>query len=58
MKKYRYDKNKVIENFTKLIIKVCKTKPDAKNICDKLNSGTGFQGNTPFFFVYKKQQTQ
>ena len=56
MKKYRYDGDKVIELATKFVLKVCKTRDEAKNLVKKLNSGSGFAGDTPNFFVYKKDQ--
>lgn len=56
MKNYRYDKNNIIEKSTSFVIKKCKLKEEAKLICGKLNSGCGFDGDTPKFFVYVKDQ--
>jgi uncharacterized lipoprotein YehR (DUF1307 family) len=56
MKKYHYKDTKVIEKSTSFIIKNCKTKNEAKKLTGKLNGGSGFQGETPKFFVYAKDQ--
>ena len=56
MKKYRYDNTRVIETSTKYVIKKCASREDAKKLAGKLNGGTGFNGETPKFFVYAKDQ--
>ena len=56
MKKYKFDNFKVIENSTSFVIQICKTKDAAKKLAAKLNSGYGFDGETPKFFVYAKDQ--
>lgn len=56
MKKYRYDNKKVVENKTNLVIKVTKSKEEAKKLTATLNAGKGFNGETPRFFVYAKEQ--
>lgn len=56
MKKYRYNNNLVVELSTNFVIKKCKDKNSAKDLTLKLNKGSGFQGETPKFFVYAKDQ--
>lgn len=56
MQKYRFDGARVIENSTKFVIKKCKKKDDAVMYVERLNAGAGFEGDTPRFFVYKKDQ--
>lgn len=46
----------VIEQKYDLIIARCKTKKEANKIRNRLNSGCGFMGHTPPFFVSKQKK--
>lgn len=51
MKKYHYEDLSIIENLTNLIIFKAKSKEQVKELTLKLNSGCGFDGETPRFFT-------
>jgi len=57
MKKYKYDGSKVIEYSTGFVIQILKSKEEAKILASRLNSGCGFAGETPRFFIYVKDQS-
>jgi hypothetical protein len=43
----------LLEKDTNILIKLEKTENDARDICRKLNLGSGFEGFTPPFFAEK-----
>jgi hypothetical protein len=47
---------KVRENKTQFIIKKFSSKTKASKLAEKLNSGFGFAGETPSFFINKAEQ--
>jgi len=47
-RKYSIEDSIIIENATNVVIEVSN---NIKEICDNLNSGKGFNGNTPNFFA-------
>lgn len=53
MPNYKIKGNSVIETTTNQIIKTFRSKRDAIGLCNLLNSGSGFNGFTPSFFVIK-----
>lgn len=53
MANYKIKGNSVIEIATDQTIKTLRNKRDAISLCNLLNSGSGFNGFTPSFFVIK-----
>lgn len=41
----------IIEKDTDIVIDIKSTERNARDICRKLNLGSGFNGNTPSFFA-------
>ena len=52
---YYTEDRKVIEKATGRVIEICRNIAKAKQICGKLNAGSGFNGWTPDFFLTKKR---
>lgn len=47
---------RVMEKSTNFVIKILKTHKEAHKFSNKLNSGQGFNGETPPFFIKKVEQ--
>lgn len=49
--KYIVDASMIKEVNTNQYLAMCDSSETAKQLCKKLNTGSGFDGNTPAFFV-------
>lgn len=52
---YKVCGKSVVEKTTGRVIEIYKTISRAKEVCQSLNEGAGFQGWTPDFFCTKKR---